>query len=141
MRIPQKAELNTLTRLSQLRERAALSELAQVTARRSAAAARIRDLQEQSRKAAKSQDVAVYQKWLLWRDQELTRRQALLARLSAEHVEASQRCGRVIAENAVVETLADLAETDAKEEAEKRRLYDQAMSSHLLSNDVGDQDV
>ena len=141
MRIPDRAELKRLTQLSQVRERAALSELAEVTARKDAAALRVRDLREQSREAAKSPEAAVYQKWLVWRDQELTRRVAHLARLSAEHAETSRRCGRVIAENAVVETLADLSATEARDEADKQSLYEQAMSSHLLANDVGDQDV
>lgn len=141
MRFPDKAEMRKLTRLSQMRERAALAELAAATARRNLAAARVTELQGQADAAAHSGEPAVFQKWLLWRDQELRRRLVHLARLSAELAETSSRCGRVIAENAVVESLADLAKAEAQDKAEKRDLYDLAMSSHLLANDVGDQDV
>ncbi len=141
MRIPDKGEMEKLTRLSQVRERAALVELAAASALRNAAAERIAELHRDTEKAAKTPEAAVFQKWLQWRNQELRRRLSHLARMSANHAETSSRCGRVIAENAVVESLAELAKTEAQDQAEKRSLYDLAISSHLLSNNIGDQDV
>ena len=141
MRVPGKNDLQMLTKLSRVREKAALAELSAATARRNAALARVDALKNMTLEVVETSEPAVLQKWLLWRDQELVRRQGQLARLAAEHLETSQRCGRVIAENAVVEDLVEIARSDAKVENQKRALYDQAISSHLLSHDVGDQDV
>ena len=141
MRLPSKPEIGKLASLSRARERLAMVELAAVTARRNAAAARVRELRDRSDWAAGTQEAAVYQKWLLWRDQEIAKRLQQLAVISAEYAEASRRCGRVIAENAVVETLADQVAQDASEAAVKADLYDLAITSHLLPNDVGDQNI
>ncbi len=141
MRVPSKQEMKKLAILSQARERMALEELAAVSARRSAASARVRQLRAQTEAASKTDDAAVFQKWLLWRDQEIARRLVHLAAVTAEYVETSRRCGRVIAENAVVETLADQAAREAEEAKAKSGSYDLAMTSHLLSDDIGDEDI
>ena len=87
------------------------------------------------------EEQSVLAKWRYWQKAELGKRQQHLARCSAEYVTTARRCGRVIAEHVVVESLSDQAECKAKSQAEARRLEALNQLSHLLAHDVGDQDI
>ncbi|MCV6591663.1 MAG: hypothetical protein OIF48_01830 [Silicimonas sp.] len=141
MRLPDPARLAPLVKLTQAREKAALAELGQAAAKRDAAAARVAELMVAPPAPQDADEAAALDRWLIWRAQELQRRQGLLAKARAEYDIVRQRSGRVIAEHGVVETLADQAKDHARKTREAKRLEALGLMSNLLADDIGNQDI
>lgn len=141
MRLPKPSEIKDLSKLSSVREKAAMLELGEVAARRQIAIDRVNELRGDLPKTETVEYGLVLQRWLVWREQEIKRRLGALAVVSAEYAKTAQRCGRIIAECAVVEEMSEQAATDTRNKNEKRLTYDQILASHFLANDVGDQDI
>ena len=141
MRLPKSKDLQPLLKLTRVREKAAMAELGEVAAKRNKAAERVAALKSQRPAAESPEQAAVLEKWMIWRDQELRARQGYLAKCTAEYLVTAKTCGRIIAEHVVVEGLTEQAEQRARSEKEARRLEALNLLSHLLSHDVGDQDV
>ena len=141
MRLPSRQDMENLNRLSSVREQAAMLELSEVAARRQTALDRVNQLRGELPLVKEIDYGLVLQRWLVWRDQEIKRRLGALAVVSAEYAETAQRCGRIIAENAVVEKVSKLAQDDARETREKRHAYDHTSASHFLANNIRDQNI
>lgn len=141
MRLPSRQEIENLNRLSNVRKKAAMLELSEVATRRQIALDYVNELRGELLMSEDIDNGLALQRWLVWRDQEIKRRLGALAVVSAEHAETAQRCGRIIAENAVVEEVSKLVQDDARGIREKRRAYDQTSVSHFLSNNIRDQDI
>ncbi len=123
MRTPEPFEMRRLGKLSGVREKVAMLKLAEVARRRQTASDYVNQLRANLPSSETVEEGLVLQRWLVWRDQELKRRLSALAVVSAEYAETVQRCGRIIAENAVVEDLTEISTKAAREVRRKRQDY------------------
>lgn len=141
MRLPDLERLAPLVKLTQAREKAALAELGEAAALRDAAAARVAALMTDPPVPQNAEEAAALDRWLIWRGQELQRRQGQLAKARAEYDIVRRRSGRVIAEHGVVENLADQAREDARKQRETKQHEALGLLSYLLADDIGNQDI
>lgn len=141
MRIPNPSEMSKLSRLSDVREKMAMLELSRVVARQRIATERINELRGKLPDTETVAEGLVLQRWLVWRDQELKRRLGELALIAAEYAECAKRCGRIIAENAVVEEMSALSFKEVRTKLEKRQAYETPSKSHLLAHNVCDKNI
>lgn len=127
-----------LLELTSVRERAAAFSLSQAAATQREAKKRVDELRYNIPTIEAPDEGVVLEKWLVWRDQELRKRQSHLAKCRADYAETAKICGRVIAENAVVKTLREEARESQKRESEARHMEALNLLSHLLPHNVGD---
>ncbi len=104
-RLPPSQKLLELAKLTRTREQVALGRLADADAERRRAAQGIAELRDTRHEVETTEQAALLARWMLWRDQELARRNAKLAVLEARLAIIKRDCGRAVAEHAVVEKL------------------------------------
>lgn len=114
------AELSKLTRV---REMAALDQASRAARRVAAVDAEIEALQSRSIEAETLFEAAIAEKWQMWRRQELVRLNQRKAKLIVEHRRAMADYGRVSAEHAVLGKLRKRAETEAVKGAGREGPY------------------
>jgi hypothetical protein len=134
-------DLAPLIELTRVRERDAAFKLNQAAALQNEASQRVEELRNNNPKVSSVDQALVLEKWMVWRDQELRQRQMRLAKCRANYAATAKVCGRVIAEHVVVESLRDQADERQKNEREARDLEALNVLSHLLTHDIGDQDI
>jgi hypothetical protein len=134
-------DLAPLIELTRVRERDAAFKLNQAAALQNEASQRVEELRNNNPKVSSVDQALVLEKWMVWRDQELRQRQMRLAKCRANYAATAMVCGRVIAEHVVVESLRDQADERQKNEREARDLEALNVLSHLLTHDIGDQDI
>lgn len=113
-------DLRDLVRLTRVREQAALAEQAAVAARMKRVEARIAELRQQPRSMPGPDEARFLARWLVWRDNALKCETTRLAALRAEQRQTAIRCGRAVAENAVVERLLTQAAAEERRDRERR---------------------
>ena len=133
--------MKQLAALSQLREQHALADLSILAVRRRAETEHLARLAREAPAATSPEEARALEKWTEWRDMQKRHSASRIAVIAAEYAISAQICGRRIAENAVVETLSDVADAKARTLRETRRVRDQAGNLHLLTNDVCDQNI
>lgn len=114
-------DLAELEKLTRAREQAALAMLARVAAKKQAAAQRVIELMTQEYQATTVDELVQVSRWYAWRNQELSKRNTQLAAIEAEYRQAVKECGRFVAEQAVVEELAQKARKDEAALRQKRQ--------------------
>lgn len=114
-------DLAELEKLTRAREQAALAMLARVAAKKQAAAQRVIELMTQEYQATTVDELVQLSRWYAWRNQELSKRNTQLAAIEAEYRQAVKECGRFVAEQAVVEELAQKARKDEAALRQKRQ--------------------
>ena len=137
MRRPTKSSLEKLALLTRARELAARSDLARITAKRRQLEQRICDLSVPPSSAGSLEDAIFLERWQSWRKQETQRSFVELAALMADHALAQRAFGTAMAKNEIVGTLHRRVTKGELQTRERRALE----SSHLLTNNVGYEDV
>lgn len=97
-----------------------LAEIAQGVAELERLQAKISELEAQEFEPNTAEDASRISKWQLWRRQELMRMQSILAKAAAAHQEVVKRCGRVVAEKAVLDKLLNDTADSVKLERDRR---------------------
>lgn len=104
-RVPKSRDLAKLAQLTRARELAALAELSRIASARRTVENDIAALRAEDHTAETTAEMRIVETWRLWKAEELRRRSIRLAALTAAYQEAASRCGRLVAENTVVEKL------------------------------------
>lgn len=119
-RFPKSSELVKLKKLTDARELAAMAELAVIETERKAAEIEFLALQNKNYEASSIEELMVIEKWGVWRKDELRRRSLAVATATAKHKTAAMRCGRFVAESAVLKEIASRAWAHEAKERQKR---------------------
>ncbi len=147
MRRPTAQKLSQLAKLTETRELAALAEFARLAARKRDIEAQIASLRSPLLAFEDPVQAANLALWQSWRDEEIRRLLSRLSLITAEMMETAELCGRAIAENAVMERLVHRTKVTEADTVEKKKAMQRALEqvlyprSHLLADDLGDQDV
>ncbi len=147
MRRPTAQKLSQLAKLTETRELAALAEFARLAARKRDIEAQIASLRSPLLAFEDPVQAANLALWQSWRDEEIRRLLSRLSLITAETMETAELCGRAIAENAVMERLVHRTKVTEADTVEKKKAMQRALEqvlyprSHLLADDLGDQDV
>lgn len=148
MRRPPSRQLVLLGQITRTREMTALALLARAAGECRVLETAIAELRRPAAARDSLAEAAHLSRWMDWRQSEIDRLTSRLALKRAEQVRLARLCGRALAENSVMERLvedsrkAEFLDTQRRASAmQTAGAGDGQRASHLLADDVGDQDV
>ena len=116
-------DLGQLRQVTRARELAATAKVAGLALELRQLTEQIYELRDRTFDVETPEDARTFERWSLWRDEELRRLSHCQAQVAAKHRIAVEAAGRMIAENAVLDRLFKLAGEDEAEARARRQSH------------------